>query len=182
MDVEQIEQRMARSVNALKEVFVKIRTGRAHSGLLDHVKVACYGQEMLLPQAAKVAVGGSRLLTVTPWDSNNLATLEKAIRDSDLGLNPANDGTRILVNLPELSGERRAELVKVVKREAENARVAIRNTRRDAIAERKAQCKNKEISENELHREEKKLQQLTDKFVTQIDDLAKAKASELMKL
>jgi len=173
---------MAKSARALEEEFAKIRTGRAHSGLLDHVKVTCYGQEMLLPQGAKVAVGGSRLLTVTPWDSNNLAIMEKAIRDAGLGLNPTNDGTRVMVNLPELSGERRVELVKVVKREAENAKVAVRNIRRETITELKAQCKNKEISENDLHRDEKRLQQLTDKIIQQIENLAKTKASELMKV
>ncbi len=173
---------MGKSVQALRDDLQKIRTGRASPGLLDQVMVSCYGQEMPLPQTATVTVGGHRLLTVTPWDAANMAAVEKAVRDSDLGLNPSNDGSRVLVTLPELSEDRRADLVRVVKREAEGARVAVRNIRRDEHAKLKEMCKAKELSENELRRDEKELQRLTDASVAEIDAQAAAKADELMKV
>lgn len=182
MDGKAITGRMAKSVEALRENLLKIRTGRAHSGLLDQVRVSCYGQEMPVPQVATVAVGGSRLLTVTVWDKANLEAVEKAIRESDLGLNPSSDGTKVLVPLPELSEDRRSELVKLVKREAEEARVAVRNIRRDELGRIKERCRAKEISENDLRRFEKELQKLTDQAVGKIDAQAQAKAEELMKV
>ena len=182
MDTTAVNKRMEKSVRALQDELLKIRTGRPHPGLLDHVKVLCYDQEMALPQTATVAISGQRLLTVTPWDRGNVATITKAIRDSDLGLNPTSDGTKVLVSLPELSEDRRAELVKLVKREAENARVAVRNIRRSEISLLKDQLKDKQIGENDLHRMEKQLQQLTDDCVKKIEACAQDKAEELMKV
>ena len=182
MDKDAVEKRMDKSVRSLSDEFVKIRSGRAHTGLLDQIKVPVYGQQMPIAQVATVAVGGHRLLTVTVWDKQNVAAVEKAIRDSDLGLNPSNDGSRVLVNLPELSEDRRVELVKVVKREAESARVAIRNIRRDEINTLRDQLKAKEIGENEMHASEKQLQTITDKKVQEIDKLAEAKSAELMQV
>ena len=182
MDSATVKQRMHKSVQALKEELLKIRTGRAHPGMLDHVKVACYGQEMPLNQTSTVAVAGNKLLTVSPWDSGNLVAIEKAVRDADLGVNPSNDGEKVLVNLPELSEDRRKELVKLVKREAENAKIAVRNIRRDELGTLKEMMKSKEISENELRRDEKNLQQVTDESVSEIDDCSKAKSDELMKV
>lgn len=182
MDETAVTARMAKSVEALRENLRKIRTGRAHAGLLDQVKVSCYGQEMPLTQIATVAVGGSRLLTVSVWDAANLAAAETAIRESDLGINPSNDGSKVLVPLPELSEDRRAELVKLVKREAEEARVAIRNIRRDELSQLKDSCKAKEIGENELRRGEKELQKLTDAAIAQVEEQTQTKANELMQM
>ena len=182
MDVKAIKERMAKPPQALTDELLKIRTGRAHSGLLDHVKISCYGQEMALPQTATVTVGGTRLLIVAPWDQGNIAAIEKGIRDADLGLNPSNDGARVLVQLPELSEDRRIELVKLVKREAESARVAVRNIRRNELSSLKDSLKAKEISENEKGRFEKELQKLTDEAVAKIDAVAATKAEELMKV
>lgn len=173
---------MRKSVLSLQDELLKIRTGRAHPGILDNVKVNCYGQDMPLNQVSTVAVAGNRLLTVTPWDSANLSAIEKAVRESDLGVNPSNDGEKVLVSLPELSEDRRKELVKLVKREAENAKIAVRNIRRDEINALKEGVKSKELSENDLHRDEKSLQQVTDDSVKEIDDCAKAKSEELLKV
>lgn len=182
MDAVAVDSRMTKTMRSFRDELAKIRTGRAHTGLLDQVRVSCYGQEMQLPQAATVAVGGHRLLTVAPWDSNNLAPVEKGIRDADLGLNPSNDGNKILVHLPELSEDRRAELVKLVKREAEGARVAVRNIRRDEINALREQVKAKEIGESGQYRDEKQLQEIVDRSVKVIDELATAKAEELMQV
>lgn len=173
---------MQKSVQSLKDELLKIRTGRAHPGLLDHVKASCYGQEMPLSQLATVSVAGNRLLTVSPWDAGNLAAIEKAVRDADLGVNPSNDGEKVLVTLPELSEDRRKELVKLVGREAESARVAVRNIRRDELGTLKEAVKSKDISENEQRRDEKELQKVTDESVREIDGCAKAKSEELMKV
>lgn len=171
---------MARSVEFFKTDLAKVRTGRAHAGMIDHVKVSCYGQEMPLVQLATITVGGPRQLLIAPWDKSNEAVIEKAIREADLGLNPAADSGRIRIDLPELSQERRAELVKVVKKEAEAARVAVRNIRRDELHSLKSQVKEGEMSEDERKRCEDDLQKHTDKAVAQIDQLAAAKSEELM--
>ena len=173
---------MAKTLKSFKDDLLKIRTGRAHTGLLDQVKVAVYGQELPIAQTATISVGGNRVLFVAPWDQNNLEPIEKAIRESDLGLNPGNDGNKVIINLPELSEDRRNELVKIVKKEAENARVAIRNIRRDENHNLKEQQKSKEISENDLHRFEKDLQKITDDSIAEVDKNANLKAEELMKV
>ena len=182
MDSAAVRARMQKSVKALEDELLKIRTGRAHTGMLDHVKVNCYGQDMLLNQTSTVTAVSNKLLTVTPWDANNLIAIEKAVREADLGVNPSNDGEKVLVSLPELSEDRRKDLVKLVKREAENAKIAVRNIRRDEHNKLKESHKNKEIGENELRRDEKALQQVTDDKIKEIDDQTKAKSEELMKV
>ena len=171
---------MARSVEFFKTDLAKVRTGRANAGMLEHVKVACYGQEMPLVQLASVTVGGPRQLLVSPWDKANEAAIEKAIREADLGLNPAADSGRIRIDLPELSEERRAELVRIVKKEAEAARVAVRNIRRDELQALKGRVKDGEMSEDDRKRREAALQKHTDRAVARIDELAAAKSDELM--
>lgn len=173
---------MAKTLRSLSDELVKVRSGRAHTGLLDSIKVPCYGSDMPLAQVATIAVGGNRLLTVSVWDKANVAATEKAIRNSELGLNPSNDGARVLVNLPELSEDRRLELVKLVKREAESARVAVRNIRRDQLTELREQVKAKELGESDMHRFEKQLQEITDRHTKDIDAVAEAKAEELMQV
>lgn len=182
MDQAAVDSRMAKTLSSFTDELSKIRSGRAHAGLLEQIKVPAYGQELPIGQVGTVAVGGPRLLTVTVWDKGNVAATEKAIRDSDLGLNPTNDGERVLINLPELSEDRRAELVKVVKRETENARVAVRNIRRDELGTLREQVKAKELGESDMHRFEKQLQEITDRNIQTIDELAQAKAAELMQV
>ena len=171
---------MARSVDFFKADLAKVRTGRANAGMLDHVRVSCYGQEMPLSQLASIAVAGPRQILVTPWDKSNGEAIEKAIRDADLGLNPAADSGRIRIDLPELSEERRAELVRIVKKEAEAARVAVRNIRRDRLQALKGMVKDGEMSEDERKRSEDELQRHTDRATARIDELAAAKGEELM--
>ncbi|MFQ5487304.1 MAG: ribosome recycling factor, partial [Gammaproteobacteria bacterium] len=159
------ETRMGKSIAALQQEFAKIRTGRAHPSLLDHIKVPYYGDEVPLNQVANVAVGDSRTLTVTPWEKNMVPVVEKAITSSDLGLNPSTAGNVIRVNLPPLTEERRREMTKVVRAEAEAARVAVRNIRRDANSDIKALLKEKEITEDDERRAEEAIQKMTDKFI-----------------
>jgi ribosome recycling factor len=172
--------RMARSIEVLKQDLAKLRTGRAHTSLLEHIKVSSYGTEMPINQVANVAVADARTLSVTPWDKGLVSAVEKAIRDSDLGLNPVTAGVVIRVPLPPLTEERRRDLVKVVRAEAENARVAIRNVRREGIAELKQLAKDKQISEDEERRAEEQIQKLTDKFVAEVDKVLHAKEQEVM--
>ncbi|OUD15732.1 ribosome recycling factor [Thioflexithrix psekupsensis] len=176
------EERMHKSVDALKAEFVKIRTGRAHTSLLDHVKVDYYGSEVPLNQAANVTVLDIRTLGVSPWEKNMVGKIEKAIRDSDLGLNPTNLGDTLRVPLPPMTEDRRRELVRVVKHETETARVAIRNIRRDANHELKNLVKDKEISEDDERRAEEVIQKLTDKYVAKVDEALAEKEAELMEV
>ena len=176
------ETRMAKSIAALQQEFAKIRTGRAHPSLLDHIKVPYYGDEVPLNQVANVAVGDSRTLTVTPWEKNMVPVVEKAITSSDLGLNPSTAGSVIRVNLPPLTEERRREMTKVVRAEAEAARVAIRNIRRDANSDLKALLKEKEITEDDERRAEEAIQKMTDKFVAEVEKLLTEKEAELMEI
>jgi ribosome recycling factor len=176
------DQRMNKAIEALKHEFSKLRTGRAHTSLLDHVKVAYYGSEMPLNQVANVSVLDSRTLSVTPWDKGMVAPIEKAILNSDLGLNPATAGTVIRIPLPPLTEERRRDLTKVVRHEAENARVAIRNIRRDAMHMLKELMKEREISEDQERRAEEKVQKLTDDHVARVDELLGKKEKELMEV
>lgn len=174
--------RMGKSIEALKHEFSKIRTGRAHPSLLDQITVSYYGNESSLSQVANIAVEDARTLTITPWEKAMVQVIEKAILKSDLGLNPATNGMVIRIPLPSLTEERRRSLVKVVKNEAENGRIAIRNIRRDANAEIKEALKEKLISEDEAHGAEEKIQKLTDQYVKEVEKLLEAKEADLLSI
>jgi ribosome recycling factor len=174
--------RMAKCVVALKNELKKLRTGRASTSLLDQVRVDYYGSEVPLQQVANVAVEDSRTLTVVPWEKQMVPAIEKAIMKSDLGLNPATAGTVIRVPLPALTEERRRDLSKVVRHEGENARVAIRNVRRDVMHELKEMLKEKLVSEDDDHRAQDEVQKLTDKFVGEVDQVIAEKEKELMQV
>ncbi len=176
------QSRMAKSVSALKQEMSKIRTGRAHTSLLDHIMVDYYGTNTPLKQVANVTVEDSRTLNITPWEKPMVAVIEKAILTSNLGLNPASAGTVIRVPMPPLTEERRKDLVKVVRHEAENGRVAIRNIRRDANSDFKDLLKEKEISEDDEHRAQDDIQKITDKFIADVDKVLKDKEVELMEV
>ncbi len=174
------EQKMQKSVEALKADFAKVRTGRAHTGLLDHIQVDYYGSMVPLNQVAQVGLGDARTITVQPWEKKMVPVVEKAIRESDLGLNPATQGDLIRVPMPALTEQRRKELVKVVKHEGENAKIAIRNLRRDANHHIKELLKAKTISEDEDRRGEDAVQKLTDRYVTEVDKLIAEKEKEVL--
>ncbi|MBM4206533.1 MAG: ribosome recycling factor [Gammaproteobacteria bacterium] len=174
--------RMDKSIEALKHEFDKIRTGRAHPSLLDQISVPYYGNESTLSQVANIAVEDARTLTVTPWEKNMVSVIEKAILKSDLGLNPATNGMVIRIPLPALTEERRRNLVKIVKNEAENGRVSIRNIRRDANTEIKDALKDKKISEDEARGAEEKIQKLTDQYVKEVEKLLETKEADLMSI
>jgi ribosome recycling factor len=174
------EQKMQKSVETLKHDLAKVRTGRAHTGLLDHVLVDYYGSMVPIAQVANVGLGDARTITVQPWEKKMVPVIEKAIRDSDLGLNPATHGDVIRVPMPPLTEERRRELTKVVRHEGETAKVAVRNLRRDAIAHLKDLLKKKEVSEDEERRAQEEVQKLTDRFVAEIDKLIAEKEKEIM--
>ncbi|HEY8553663.1 MAG TPA: ribosome recycling factor [Burkholderiales bacterium] len=176
------ESRMAKSLEALKGDLSKIRTGRAHPGLLDHVRVDYYGTKTPLNQLAAISAADARTLTVTPYDKNALPAIEKAIRESDLGLNPAAAGQTLRIPLPPLTEERRRDLTKHVHREGENAKVAIRNIRRDANQQLKELLKKKLISEDEDKRAEEGVQKVTDRFIAEVDKLVAAKEQEIMQI
>lgn len=173
-------ERMKKSIEALKHELAKIRTGRAHPSLLDHVTVSYYGNEVPLSQAANITVEDARTLTVTPWERNMVQPIEKAIMTSDLGLNPATAGTVIRVPMPPLTEERRRDLIKVVRHEAENARVAIRNIRRDANSELKVALKEKQVSEDQERRSQEQIQKLTDQHIKVVDGLLEEKEADLL--
>lgn len=172
--------RMGKSVESLGHELSKVRTGRAHPSLLDHVKVSYYGSDMPINQVANVNVEDARTLTVTPWEQSMVAPVDKAIRNSDLGLNPSTAGNVIRVPLPPLTEERRKDLIRVVRQEAENARVAVRNIRRDANSDLKALVKEKLISEDDEHRGEDMIQKLTDRYVKEVDAALEEKEKDLM--
>jgi ribosome recycling factor len=174
------EQKMQKSVEALKSDYAKVRTGRAHTGLLDHIQVDYYGAMVPLAQVAQVGLGDARTITVQPWEKKMVPVVEKAIRDSDLGLNPATSGDVVRVPMPPLTEQRRKELVKVVKHEGENAKVAIRNLRRDANHHVKELLKAKTISEDDDRRAEETIQKLTDRYVGEIDKLVAEKEKEVL--
>ncbi|HEY7787381.1 MAG TPA: ribosome recycling factor [Casimicrobiaceae bacterium] len=174
------EQKMNRSVETLKADLAKVRTGRAHTGLLDHIHVDYYGTPMPLSQVANVTLADPRTIGVTPWEKKMIPVVEKAIRDSDLGLNPATSGEMIRVPMPPLTEERRKELIKVVHKEAEAAKIAVRNVRRDANEHLKKLLKDKECSEDEERRAHDDLQKLTDRFVAEVDRLLQAKEADLL--
>lgn len=173
-------ERMKKSIESLNHDFSKIRTGRAHPSLLDHVHVNYYGNEVPLSQTANITVEDARTLMVNPWERNMIGAIEKAILSSGLGLNPVTNGPIIRVPLPALTEERRKDLFKIVKAEAENGRVAIRNIRRDANTELKNALKEKLISEDEEKRGEEQIQKLTDQFIKEIEGLLGLKERDLM--
>ncbi len=174
------EQKMDKSVQAFKTDLAKVRTGRAHTGLLDHISVDYYGTPTPLNQVAKVTLLDARTIGVTPFEKKLTQAIDKAIRDSDLGLNPAAAGETVRVPMPPLTEERRKELIKVVRHEAENARVAVRNLRRDAIHHLKEALKKKEVSENDERRAQDEVQKMTDRHTGDIDKLLQQKEAELM--
>jgi ribosome recycling factor len=174
------EQKMQKSIEALKSDLGKVRTGRAHTGIMDHVMVDYYGNMTPIPQVANVTLIDSRTIGVQPWEKNLVGKVEKAIRESDLGLNPATQGDVIRVPMPALTEERRRDLIKVIKGEGENARVAVRNVRRDANNALKDMVKNKTASEDEERRAQDEVQKLTDKHIAEIDKLLQAKEADLM--
>ena len=174
------EQKMAKTIEALKVDLGKVRTGRAHAGILDHVMVDYYGTMTAVPKVANVQLADARTITVQPWEKKLVPAIEKAIRDSDLGLNPASAGDVIRVPMPALTEERRRDLIKVVRHEAENARVAVRNVRRDAIEHLKKLLKEHKVAEDDERRAQDDVQKLTDRFVAEIDKVLHAKEADLM--
>lgn len=174
------EQKMNKSLETLKADFGKVRTGRAHTGILDHVTVDYYGNPTPINQVANLTLVDARTIGVQPWEKNMVGQVEKAIRDADLGLNPATNGDLIRVPMPMLTEERRRDLIKVVKGEAENAKVAVRNVRRDANEQLKKLLKEKEVSEDEERRAQDDVQKLTDRFVAEIDKALQSKEADLM--
>jgi ribosome recycling factor len=174
------EQKMKKTVDALKADLAKVRTGRAHAGILDHVLVDYYGTPTPIPQVANVTLLDARTIGVSPWDKKMASAIEKAIRDSELGLNPASMGETVRVPMPSLTEERRKELIKVVRHEGENARVAVRNVRRDANNHLKDLLKQKKVAEDEERRAQDDVQKLTDRSIGEIDKLLQQKEAELM--
>jgi ribosome recycling factor len=174
------EQKMDKSVQAFKGDLGKVRTGRAHTGLLDHVTVDYYGTQTPINQVAKIILLDARTIGVTPFEKKLIPTVEKGIRESDLGLNPVTSGDTIRLPMPALTEERRKELVKVVRHEAENARIAVRNLRRDAIQQLKDALKKHEVSENDERRALDEMQKMTDRHIADIDRLLQEKEKELM--
>jgi len=175
-------QRMAKSVASLQLELTKIRTGRAHTSLLDHITVEYYGSQVPLNQVSNVGVEDSRTLTVTPWEKDMVQAIEKAIMGSDLGLNPASAGTVIRVPLPALTEERRKDMIRIVRHEAENGRIAIRNIRRDALHDIKDLLKEKMIGEDDERRAEGEIQDITDKYVAEVDQVLAVKEAELLEV
>src|SRR5438552_3162227 len=174
------EQKMLKSLETLKHDLQKIRTGRAHTGLLDHIQVDYYGTPMPINQVANVTLADPRTIGVQPWEKKMIPVVEKAIRDSDLGLNPATSGDMIRVPMPALTEERRKELIKVVHKEAEAARIAVRNIRRDANEHLKKLLKDKACSEDDERHAEQDVQKLTDRYIAEIDKILHAKEADLM--
>ncbi|HET9679417.1 MAG TPA: ribosome recycling factor [Gammaproteobacteria bacterium] len=175
-------QRMQKAVEAVMDNFKKLRTGRAHTSLLDHITVDYYGSEVPLSQVANVTASDARTLSISPWEKTMVGVIEKAIMNSDMGLNPATSGTVIRVPLPQLTEERRRDMIKVVKQEAENGRIAIRNVRRDVLSDIKSLLKDKDISEDDDHRAQEDVQKLTDKYIAQIDAQMESKEREMMEV
>ena len=180
--IKEAEERMTKAVNALKKELASLRAGRATPALLDKVHVDYYGTPTSINQMANVSVPEARLITIQPWDKTQLGHIEKAILKSDIGLTPTNDGNVIRLAIPPLTEERRAELVKVIKKEGEEAKVAIRNIRRDANDSIKKQQKDGSISEDELKRNQEVIQKTTDKFIDQVDKVIQEKEKEVMEV
>jgi ribosome recycling factor len=174
--------RMKKSIESLAQEFARMRTGRANTSLLDHVKVPYYGNDVPLSQTASVSVADARTLTITPWEKSMVPVVEKAIMTSELGLNPSTAGNVIRVAIPPLTEERRRDMIKVARAEAESARVAIRNIRRDANNDCKELLKEKEITEDQGRHAEDEIQKLTDKFISDVDKLLTGKEADLMEI
>ena len=177
---KQAGDRMAKSIETLRHDLSKVRTGRAHTGLIDHLRVDYYGSEVPINQVASISLSDARTIAIQPFEKKMVQAVEKAIRDSDLGVNPATSGDVVRVPMPALTEERRKELAKIVKHEGENAKVAVRNIRRDAMTHVKQLLKDSEISEDDDKRAEKEIQALTDKSIQEIDKLVADKEKELM--
>ena len=173
---------MAKTIETLKSTLTRIRTGRANADLLDHVMISYYGSDVPISQAGSVSVADARSLVVTPWEKKMIPDIEKAIMNSGLGLNPVTSGDVIRIPLPPLTEERRLEMTKTVRNEVENAKVAVRNVRRDANQHFKVMVKNKEVSEDEERKAEADVQKITDKHVADIDEILAAKEAELMEI
>lgn len=173
-------QRMQKSVAALSQGLTKLRTGRAHPSLLEQISVSYYGNDTPLSQVANIAVEDSRTLSITPWEPQLVSAIEKAVQNSQLGLNPVTAGRIIRVPLPDLTEERRKDLARLVKHEAEQARVAVRNVRRDVLTELKALLKSKSITEDDERRAEQEVQKITDKYIADIDKVSEEKQQEIM--
>lgn len=176
------ETRMGKSVASLQNDLTKLRTGRAHTSLLDHITVEYYGSEVPLSQVANVSVLDSRTLSVSPWEKPMVQAIEKAIMNSNMGLNPATTGELIRIPLPPLTEERRKDMIKVVRAEGEAAKVAIRNIRRDVLSDIKSLLKDKEITEDEDHQAHDDVQKITDKYVKQVDEALVVKEKDLMEI
>jgi ribosome recycling factor len=177
---KQTTDKMGKSVEALKHDLAKVRTGRAHTGLIDHLRVDYYGSEVPINQVGNVTLADARTISVQPFEKKMVQVIEKAIRDSDLGVNPATSGDVIRIPMPALTEERRRELTKIVKHEGENAKVAVRNVRRDAIQHLKELLKNSEVSEDEEKRAQDEVQKMTDKAIADIDKLVAEKEKDVM--
>lgn len=180
--IKDADARMQKSVEALKVELTKLRTGRAHTSLLDHITVDYYGSQVPLSQVASITATDSRTLTVAPWEKDMVKVVEKAIMTSDLGLNPATAGQNIRVPLPPLTEDRRKDMIRIVRHEGENGRVAIRNIRRDANNDFKTLLKDKEITEDESRKAEEEIQTLTNKFIADVDKLLVEKEKDLMEV
>ena len=176
------DQKMNKSIESLQHDLAKVRTGRAHPSLLDQINVDYYGSPTPLSQVANLTLVDARTIGVQPWEKSMISTVEKAIRESDLGLNPATQGDLIRVPMPALTEERRKELVKVVKQEAEGAKIAVRNIRRDANEQLKKLLKDKEATEDDERRAQDEVQKMTDKFVAEIDKMVTQKEAEILKV
>lgn len=176
------ETRMGKSIDSLKHDLSKLRTGRAHPALLEHITVEYYGSDVPLSQVANISVADARMLTVTPWEKNMVPVVEKAIINSDMGLNPATAGEVIRVPLPALTEERRKDLIKIVKQEGEGAKIAIRNIRRDVLSDIKSLLKDKEITEDDERAAQSDIQKITDKYVAEVDKLLVEKEKDLMEI
>ena len=174
------EQKMNKTVDSLKTDLGKVRTGRAHTGILDHVHVDYYGTSMPINQVANITLADARTISVQPWEKKMVGAIERAIRDSDLGVNPSTNGDVIRIPMPPLTEERRRDLTKIVRAEAENARVAVRNIRRDANEHLKKLLKDKDVSEDEERRAQEDVQKMTDRHIADIDQMLQAKEVELM--
>jgi len=182
IDIDDIERRMKGAIDALRHEFAGLRTGRANAAILDPVMVEVYGSEMPLNQVGTVSVPEARLMSVQVWDKGNVAAVEKAIRNAGLGLNPMNDGQLIRIPIPELNEERRTELAKVASKYAEQARIAIRNVRRDGMDTLKKAEKDKEISEDDHKIWAEEVQELTNKYVAEVDSITSTKEAEIMQV
>lgn len=180
--MQDAEHRMKQAVEAVRKELANIRTGRANAGILDHVLVSAYGADMPVNQVATITIPEPRQILITPFDRNVLSAIEKAILKSDLGLNPNNDGTGIRLNIPQMTEERRKQMVKQTHQEVEHGRVAVRNVRRDANEHLQKKEKAHEISEDELKRALEQVQKITDKYIQEMDSIQKTKEAELMEI